>query len=143
MTELTETQLAYVRDHRAAAMITIASDGTPKAVRVGVALVDGRLQSSGTAARVRTERLRRDPRSTLFIFDPAGFAYLTIEATVTIREGQDAPQLNLALFRVMQGRPTGPLLWNGEDLEEDAFLKQMVAEDRLVYEFTPTRAYGL
>lgn len=140
--ELNEKQRAFVQKNHAAAMITIARDGTPKAVRVGVVLVDGRLRSSGTAGRVRTERLRRDPRCTLFVFDKA-FAYLTIESTVTVLDGPDAPQLNLELFRVMQDRPDGPLLWNGEELDERAFLERMVTEQRLVYEFMPTKAYGL
>jgi PPOX class probable F420-dependent enzyme len=140
--DLTQRQREFLQQNHATAMITIADDGMPKAVRVGVALVDGRLRSSGTAGRVRTERLRRDPRCTLFVFDKA-YGYLTIESTVTVLDGPDAPQLNLALFREMQSRPTGPLLWNGEELDEDTFLDRMVAEKRLVYEFTPTKAYGL
>jgi PPOX class probable F420-dependent enzyme len=140
--DLNERQREFLGEHHAAAMITIARDGTPKAVRVGVALVDGELRSSGTAGRVRTERLRRDPRCTLFVFDKA-YTYLTIESTATVLDGPDAPQLNLELFRVMQSRPSGPLLWNGEELDEDAFLDTMVTEKRLVYEFMPTKAYGL
>lgn len=140
--DLNEKQREFLQEHHAAAMITIARDGVPKAVRVGVVLVDGRLRSSGTAGRVRTERLRRDPRCTLFVFDKA-YAYLTIESTATVLDGPDAPQLNLELFRVMQNRPEGPLNWYGEELEEDAFLDRMVDEKRLVYEFMPTKAYGL
>ncbi|HKT57869.1 MAG TPA: pyridoxamine 5'-phosphate oxidase family protein [Microbacterium sp.] len=140
--ELTDTQHEFLTDHHAAAMITIAPDGMPKAVRVGVALVDGRLWSSGTADRVRTGRLRRDPRCTLFVFDKA-YAYLTIESTVTILDGPDAPRQNLELFRVMQNRPSGPLAWYGEDLDDEAFLARMSAEKRLVYEFAPQKAYGL
>lgn len=139
--ELDDTQRAFLHDHHAAAMITTGRDGAAKAVRVGVALVDGRLQSSGTAERVRTRRLRRDPRSTLFVFDP-GVRFLTIESTVTIRDGDDAPALNLALFRVMQNRPSGPLAWYGEELDDDSFLARMVEEKRLIYEFTPVRVYG-
>jgi PPOX class probable F420-dependent enzyme len=139
--ELNEKQRAFLQDHHAAAMITVARDGTPKAVRVGVALVDGRLWSSGTAERVRTKRLRRDPRSTLFVFDK-GPLYLSIEATVSILDDADAPQDNLDLFRVMQSRPAGPLNWYGEELDEDAFLDRMVTEHRLVYEFRPVAVYG-
>jgi hypothetical protein len=139
--ELNEKQREFLQDHHAAAMITTARDGTPKAVRVGVALVEGRLWSSGTADRVRTKRLRRDPRSTLFVFDK-GPLYLSIESAVTILEGADAPRNNLDLFRVMQSRPTGPLNWYGVELDEDAFLARMVTERRLVYDFRPTNIYG-
>jgi Pyridoxamine 5'-phosphate oxidase len=139
---LSERELAFLGDHHAAAMVTVGGDGVPKAVRVGVAVVDGALWSSGTHDRVRTERLRNDPRCTVYVYDP-GFAYLVLETTVTILDGPDAAQQNLRLFRVMQGRPTGPLSWFGGELDEDAFLQTMVDERRLVYEFEVHRAYGL
>jgi hypothetical protein len=47
--KLSEPDLDYLRDNHSAAMITVGGDGVAKAVRVGVALVDGRLWSSGTA----------------------------------------------------------------------------------------------
>jgi len=139
--ELSEKQREFLASHHAAAMITIARDGAPKAVRVGVALVDGRLRSSGTVDRVRTARVRRDPRCTVFVFDRA-YSYLTIESLVTVIDGPDAARENLRLFRVMQDRPTGPLNWYGEELDEQAFLARMTQERRVIYEFEPTRAYG-
>lgn len=139
--ELTEKHREFLHGHHAAAMITIARDGMPKAVRVGVALVNDRIWSSGTADRVRTRRLRRDPRCTLFVFEQR-YSFLTIESTATILDGPDAPRQNLELFRIMQHRPTGPLMWYGEELDEEAFLSRMSAERRLVYELTPTAAYG-
>ncbi len=66
---LTDSQFAFLEKNHAAAMITIGKEGTPRAVRVGIALVDGKLWSSGTQDRVRTARLRHDPRCTLFVFD--------------------------------------------------------------------------
>ena len=104
---LSEADLEFLNDTHSAAMITVGADGIPKAVRVGVALVDGKLWSSGTADRVRTERLLRDPRCTLFVYD-AGYSWVTAETTVTILDGPDAPAHNLRLFRQMQGRPSGP-----------------------------------
>ena len=132
----------FIQDNGSAAMITVGDDGVPKAVRVGVALVDGKPWSSGHRRRVRTKRLRRDPRCTLFLFDPS-FAYLTLETSVSILDGPDAPELNLRLFREMQKRPSGPLMWYGEELEEDAFLQRMVDEGRLIYEFDVVKSYGL
>jgi uncharacterized pyridoxamine 5'-phosphate oxidase family protein len=139
---LSDDDLDFLKDHHSAAMITIGSGGVPKAARVGVALVDGRLWSSGTQDRVRTKRLRGDPRCTLFVHDP-GFAWLALETTVTILDGPDAPEQNLRLFRVMQSKPEGPLSWFGGELDEAAFLAQMVEEQRLIYEFDAQRAYGL
>ena len=129
-----------MRQH-SAAMITIGEGGWPKPVRVGIALVDGKLWSSGTQDRVRTRRLRRDPRCTLFVFDQA-FRWLAVEATVTILEGPEAAAQNLQLFRVMQDRPGGPLSWFGGELDEGAFLQAMAEEHRLIYEFDVHRSYG-
>lgn len=124
-------------------MVTLRQDGTPHAVRVGVAVVDGRIWSSGTRSRARTRRLRRDPRCTLFVFDDA-WRYLTLETRVAILDGPDAPELNLRLMRVMQGRGADEgVSWFGGEASPDEFLRAMAAEGRLVYEFEVDRAYGL
>ena len=91
---LDEKQRTFLETHHAAAMITIAGDGMPKAVRVGVALVQGRIWSSGTADRVRTKRLRRDPRCSLFVFDQeqdGWFAWDGNASSWVARNGADAP----------------------------------------------------
>lgn len=144
---LTAAQKAFLEQHHSAAMVTLRPDGTAHAVRVGVALIDGRLQSSGTKSRLRTTHLRRDPRATVFVFDPV-WSYLTLEARVTILEGPDAPQLNLRLFHVMQERlpqrpQPGHIMWAGKERTIDEFLRIMVEEQRLIYQFEITRAYGL
>jgi hypothetical protein len=139
---LSTADIAFLRDRHTAAMITLGPGGVPKAVRVGVALVDDELWSSGTRDRVRTERLRGDPRCTLFVFDQ-GYAWRSFETTVTILDGEDAPEQNLRLFRQMQGRPIGPLSWFGGELSEEAFLKRMVDEGRLIYRFDVQRSYGM
>jgi PPOX class probable F420-dependent enzyme len=141
--ELSAEETEFLARNHAAAMITIGRDGTPRPVRVGVAVVDGRVCSSGTATRVRTRRLRRDPRCSLFVFDQHGYAWLALDTTVTIHDGADAAARNLRLFRVMQDRPNGPLLWYGQELNEQQFLAAMDAEHRLIYEFEVHRSYGL
>ena len=128
-------------------MVTLRRDGRPHVARVGVALVDGRLLSSGLPGRVRTGNLRRDPRSTLFVFDPANpGTWLGLETNATIIEGPDAPELSLRLFRVMQeGMPRSSpesLLWYGEEKTPEEFLGIMTEEGRLVYGFEIVRAYG-
>ena len=139
---LSADDVSFLDQHHSAAMTTVGTDGTVKAVRVGVALVDGKLWSSGTSDRVRTRRLRENPYCTLFVFDSA-FAWLTMETTVSILDGPDAPAQNLRLFRQMQGKPSGPLQWFGADLDEDQFLRRMSEEGRLIYEFEVHRSYGL
>jgi PPOX class probable F420-dependent enzyme len=117
------------RNHRAA-MVTLREDGTPHVARVGVGLVDGALQSSGTRGRLRTRHLRRDPRSTLMVLDD--WQWLGLETVVTIHDGPDAPERNLALYRAIAGEP--------DDVDE--YLEAMVREGRLVYEFDIRRVYG-
>jgi hypothetical protein len=145
--ELNPNARAFLETQRSAAMTTLRRDGAPHTVRIGVALVDGKIWSSGTQSRARTAYLRRDPRSTLFVFD-SGFRFLTLECRVRILEGADAPQQNLQLFQVMQAGMTpapspGKILWYGQEKTVDEFLQAMKDEGRLVYEFEPLRAYGL
>jgi Pyridoxamine 5'-phosphate oxidase len=140
--KLSDSELAFLSANHSAAMVTVAADGIAKVARVGVAMIDGKLWSSGTQDRVRTKRLRTDPRCTLYVHDNA-FGFLAIETTVTILDGPEAAALNVRLFREMQGKPTGPLSWFGGEYEEADFLAQMEAEKRLIYEFEPQRTYGL
>jgi hypothetical protein len=140
--KLTDSELAFLSANHSAAMVTVGSGGIAKVARVGVAVIDGKLWSSGTRDRVRTKRLRTDPRCTLYVHDNS-FGFLAIESTVTILEGPDAPAQNLRLFRVMQNKPTGPLSWFGGEYDEADFLAQMEGEQRLVYEFEPQHTYGL
>jgi hypothetical protein len=142
VTGFSAQEIDFLQKNRSAAMITVDAAGVAKPARVGVVLVDGHLWSSGTQDRVRTKRLRRDPRCTLFVFADA-FQWLAIESTVTILDGPDAPDLNVQLFRAMQNRPTGPLSWFGGEMEEDAFRAHLAREGRLIYQFEVTRTYGL
>ena len=142
-----EKTRAFLEQHHRAGMVTLRADGMPHVVRVGVALVEGKLWSSGTQRRARTRHLRRDPRSTLFVFDQ-GYGYLAIESGVTILEGPEVPELSIKLFHTMQaGMPgiqtPGNLLWNGVELTPDQFRQAMVDEQRLIYQFEPLRMYGL
>ena len=144
--KLTPEQRAFLEKNHSAAMATLRPDGTPHVVRVGVALVEDKLWSSGVPSRVRTRHLRRDPRCTLFVFD-AAWNHLTLETRVTILDGPDAAELNLRLFTEMQkdrGLPPGTLLWNGQPKTQAEFLQTMREEQRLIYEFDePRRVYGL
>jgi PPOX class probable F420-dependent enzyme len=144
---LSERERAFLERHHSAAMVTLRPDGSPHAVRVGVAVVDGRIWSSGTEARVRTSNLRRDPRATLFVFDNR-FGWLSLDATVTILDGPDAPESSLRLFQTMQqgmdpGPSPGTVLWEGTERSPEEFLRIMVEERRLIYEFEAIRSYGM
>jgi hypothetical protein len=144
---LSEAEQAFLEKNHSAAMIVPRANGAAHAVRVGIAVVDGKIWSSGTQDRLRTRLLRRDPRSTLFIFG-AGPEFLTLETEVTILDGPDVPELSVKLFQVMQAGmqppvPAGQIQWFGAPLTLDAFRQAMIDERRLIYEFDPRRAYGL
>jgi PPOX class probable F420-dependent enzyme len=130
---LSERDREFLATNRSAVMVTLKADGTPHVARVGVGLVDGKLWSSGTQGRLRTKHLRRDPRSTLFVFsDRDRQQWLGLETTVTILDGPDAPELNLRLYRTLAGEP--------DDVHE--YLRAMVDEQRLIYEFEVGHSYG-
>jgi PPOX class probable F420-dependent enzyme len=141
----------YLETNHAAAMITLKRDGAPHAVRVGIGLHGDKVWSSGTQTRVRTKHLRRDPRSTLFVFDSqeaGGWRWLTLECTVTILEAPDAPKLNLEFFKSLQAQMApapepGKVLWYGQPKTEAEFLQAMRDEQRLIYEFHIVRSYGM
>ena len=141
-----QAALAFLANHHQAAMTTLRAGGTPHSVRVGVALVDGKLWSSSTRDRIRTRHLRRDPRSTLFVFD-AEWRWLALDCHVRILDGDDAPELNLRFFRETQIAPqsgaAGKINWFGAEYTADEFLQVMRDEGRLIYEFEVDRAYGM
>ena len=123
----------FLEDNHDAVMTTTKKDGMPHVARIGLGVVDGKLWSSGTQTRVRTKHLRRDPRSTLFVFGGGRWEWLGLETTVTILDGPDAPELNLKLYRVLAGEP--------DDVDE--YLQAMKDEQRLIYEFEVTKSYGM
>ena len=144
---LGDTEREFLQQHHAAAMITLKPDGMPHAVRVGVAVVDGTVWSSGTRDRVRTRNLRRDPRAVLFVFEQ-GFAALTLETRVRILDGPDVPSQSVRLFhemqRNLQPHPSGDnLMWYGKELTPAEFESAIRSEGRVIYEFEIQRAYGL
>ena len=142
LSDLSEHDLEFLATNHSAAMITVGDDGLAKIARVGVGIIDGRLWSSGTHDRVRTKRLAEDPRCTLYVHDPK-FFWLTLETTTTILDGPTVSADSVRFFRLLQGKPEGPLSWFGGDLDEDTFLQTMVDEGRILYDFDVHRVYGL
>jgi PPOX class probable F420-dependent enzyme len=124
---------AFLEKHHGAVMVTLRQDGSPHVARVGIGFVDGKLWSSGTRDRVRTGHVRRDPRAGLFVLGENPWNWLALDTRVTILDGDDAPQLNLALYRELAGEP--------DDVDE--YLNAMVTEKRLIYEFYVINAYGM
>ncbi len=144
--ELTGGQRAFLQQHHTAAMATLRPDGSVHVVRMASGLVDGRIWSSATQDRVRTRHVRRDPRATLYVYDQA-YAFLTVESRVSILEDAGVPEKSLRFFQTlqagMQGLTPGMVLWHGQERTPEEFLRLMVEERRIIFEFEPIRAYGL
>jgi hypothetical protein len=143
---LTATDRAFIAAHPHAAMITVGPDDRPKAVKMEAAMVEGCLESASHADKVRTRRLRHDPRCTLYFAD-GGHRWLSLEADVEIIEGPDAPAMLLRYFRVRDGKPTEPLDYHSDrshhtGLDDAAFRKVMADERAVLYRFAVTKSYG-
>ncbi|KJE23489.1 Pyridoxamine 5'-phosphate oxidase [Frankia torreyi] len=141
----------FIGDHPDAAMITLRPDGSAHAARIEVALVEGRLWSSGAQALTRTGNLRRDPRGTLFVFaPPPDPRWAGLATTVRLLDDPDAPDLHVRLMRARHGdaAPAGMLLAHDDAVGgdrpwlPDEYRTHVQAERRLIYDFTVTRAYG-
>lgn len=125
---------AFLAEHHGAVMATLKKDGRPHLARVAVGLVDGKLWSSGTQDRIRTNHLRKDPRCTLMVLDATTpYRWMALETLVDIIEGDQAVDSNLALYRAIAGEP--------DDLQE--YREAMAKEERLVYQFNIQRSYGM
>lgn len=144
--DLSEAERRFVAAHPHAAMITVDGNNRPKAVKMEAAVVDGCLQSASHADKVRTRRLRRDPRCTLYFADE-DYRWLSVEADVEIVAGTDAPPRLLRFFRVREDKPTELLDYHSDrghysGLDDQAFMKVMAEEDAVLYRFKITKCYG-
>jgi PPOX class probable F420-dependent enzyme len=129
--ELNDLARKFLEENHALVMVTVRPDGTAHVARANCALVDGKLWSVGTKSRVRTKHVRANPNATFCVF-ARDRRWIGIEGTVTIHEGPDAPQKALALHRAQRREP--------DDVNK--FLKDMVAQERIIYELEPKRIYG-
>ncbi|WP_203457342.1 pyridoxamine 5'-phosphate oxidase family protein [Mycolicibacterium sp. CBMA 361] len=135
----------FLLHHHVAAM-TVGVDGRPKAVKMEPAVLDDQLLSVGHRHKVRTRRLRRDPRATLY-FDAPGPTWVALETTVDILDTPATPAQIVAFMRLRQQRPHGPLAWHGDngtevELDDDEFMHTMTAEGAVLYQFTIDKTYG-
>jgi PPOX class probable F420-dependent enzyme len=125
----------FLETHHGAIQTTLRKDGSPHVTRIGVGLVDGKLWSSATQTRLRTKHLRRDPRSSLAVLNyDDTYSWLGLDCVVTILDGPDAVDQNLALYRSITGK-------DPDDMDE--YRTAMINDQRLIYEFDIKKAYGL
>jgi hypothetical protein len=146
---LDERLETFIEAHPDAAMVTLRQDGSPHLARIEVAVVEGRLWSSGSPTLVRTRNLRRDPRCSLFVFGPHP-DWVGLDTEVDLLDGPDAPQLHVRLMRArhQDSAPAGMILGHDDALghdrpyAEDEYLEHVRAEQRLIFQFNIRRVYG-
>ncbi|MGQ0831175.1 MAG: PPOX class F420-dependent oxidoreductase [Microthrixaceae bacterium] len=131
--------LSFVRDHRRGVLVTQKRDGRPQMSNIVYGVDDaGVVRISITADRAKTKNLARTPRASLHVTREDFYAYVVLDADVTLSavaaETDDAAMEELiALYRAVVG----------EHDDWDDFRAAMVRDQRLVARLTPTHAYGM
>lgn len=105
----------------------------------------GKLWSSRTQTRgAGTAPPPRSPAARLFISARADPRWAGPDTRASILDGPDVADLHIRLFAETQTdrRAGGTITWYGEEMTEEAFAGRMVAEQRLIYEFSLQKACG-
>ncbi len=102
------------------------------------AVREGLVRISVTDGRAKTANLRRDPRASLYVSRPDGWAYLVLEgdAELTgVAEAVDDAVVDelVELYRSLQG----------EHPDWDEYRRAMVADCRLIVRLGPKHAFGM
>jgi PPOX class probable F420-dependent enzyme len=90
--KLTEQQRAFVRDNPFPADVTtLRRDGSPHSTVVWIDEVDGEVWFNTAVGRAKERHLRRDPRVSVLVLDPANqYRWVAVSGTATLhREGAD------------------------------------------------------
>jgi len=130
--------LQLVSERKLGALVTLKHDGRPQLSNIMYAVRDGIVRISVTDSRAKTANLRRDPRGSLYVSQPDGWAYLVLEGEVELTDVATAPDHPVVdelveVYRALQG----------EHPDWDEYRRSMVADRRLVLRFRPTHAYGV
>jgi PPOX class probable F420-dependent enzyme len=130
---------ALLAESRLGVLATIKSDGRPQLSPV-TPFYDrqaGVIHVSMTEGRAKTANLRRDPRATLEVTSPDGWAWATAEGTATLTgPGSDphGPEVE-ALVRYYRAAA-------GEHPDWDEYRSVMVADRRVLMTMTVEHVYG-
>jgi PPOX class probable F420-dependent enzyme len=131
--------LEVAAEHRLGVIATIKKDGRPQLSNIMHVVGDGGIvRISVTDGRAKVANLRRDPRVSLYVGRPDGWAYVVIEGTAELTPPaaaeDDATVGELVdLYRAL----------SGEHPDWDEYRRVMVADRRVVIRIHPERAYGM
>ncbi len=131
--------LDFIRDKRNGILIALKSDGRPQSSNISYAVgADGVIRISVTDGRAKTANLRRDPRASLHVNRDDFWAYVVIEADVTMTPVALSPDDDTVDALVDYYR-----MIVGEHANWDEYRQAMVDDRRLLLELHPTSAYGM
>ena len=131
--------LDFARDKRNGILIALKSDGRPQSSNIAFAVGDDDvIRISVTDGRAKTANLRRDPRASLHINRDDFWAYVVIEADVTMLPIAASPDDATADALVEYYRTVV-----GEHDDWAEYRQAMVDDRRLLLELHPTHAYGM
>jgi len=131
--------LDFIRDKRNGMLIALKSDWRPQSSNIAFAVGDdGVIRISVTDGRAKTINLRRDPRASLHVNRDDFWAYVVIEADVTLLPVAESPDDATVDALVDYYRAVA-----GEHDDWDEYRRAMVADRRLLLELHPTHAYGM
>jgi PPOX class probable F420-dependent enzyme len=131
--------LGFIRDKRNGMLIALKSDGRPQSSNIAFAVGDDDvIRISVTDGRAKTANLRRDPRASLHVNRDDFWAYVVIEADVTMLPVAASPDdatvdALVDYYRIVAGEHDN---WA-------EYRQAMVDDRRLLLELHPTHAYGM
>jgi PPOX class probable F420-dependent enzyme len=131
--------LDFARDKRNGMLIALKSDGRPQSSNIAFAIGDDDIiRISVTDGRAKTANLRRDPRTSLHVNRDDFWAYVVIEADVTMLPVASSPGDATVDALVEYYRTVA-----GEHDNWAEYRQAMVDDRRLLLELHPTHAYGM
>jgi len=131
--------LDFIRDKHNGVLIALKSDGRPQSSNISFAVGDDDvIRISVTDGRAKTTNLRRDPRASLHVNRDDFWAYVVIEADVSLLPVAESPDDATVDALVDYYRAVA-----GEHDDWDEYRWAMVADRRLLLELHPTHAYGM
>ena len=130
--------MEIVSAHKLGVLVTIKRDGRPQLSNINYGVTGGVIRISITDGRAKTANLRRDPRASLYVGQPDGWAYLVVEAdaslsAVALARDDSVVEELIDVYRSVQG----------EHPDWDDYRRAMVEDRRMVVRLRPARAYGM
>jgi PPOX class probable F420-dependent enzyme len=130
---------ALIAEARLGVLATLKSDGRPQLSPV-TPFYDreaGIVYVSMTEGRAKTANLRRDPRASIEVTSPDGWAWATAEGTATLTGPSTSPDSPEVQALVDYYRNAA-----GEHPDWDEYRAVMVAERRVLMAMTVEKVYG-